>query len=191
MKKSTLGISALALAAIAGVAIAAEAPQHMNHGRMAEPTTRAEAQTAAGEMFDRIDTNHDGNISRDEFAAPRGKSDSGHDHSAAQAAPEHGQGEAMGHRMGGDRGRRGHGMMAMMLLRDADTNGDKAVTRPELTAAALKHFDAADANKDGKLTPEEKQAAMRTHMQQMRGRMAGHGGAGHDMGTMGGTPKQR
>ena len=89
MKKITLGISALALA-LAGAAIAAEAPMH--HG-MDKTMTRAEAKAHAEEAFakldvnhdgkldkadrtariaahfDAIDTNHDGTISRDEFIA--------------------------------------------------------------------------------------------------------------------------
>lgn len=202
MKKLTLGISALALAAVAGVAIAADAPARMNHGRMAETTTRAEAQTRAEEMFtrfdvnkdgkideadraahraqmfDKIDTNKDGNISRDEFAAahPRGHGDAPPPPPGAQGMRmEHGQGDGKGRGMGGHMGRRGHGMMGKMPLRGADTNGDKAITKPELVAAALKHFDAADANKDGKLTPDERRSAMRSHMQHMRGGMGGHG----------------
>ncbi len=207
MKKLTLGTSAAisALVLAAGVAIAADAPRAMNHGRMAETTTRAEAQTRAGEMFDRfdvnkdgkideadraahraqmfdkVDANYDGNISRDEFASSgdRGRRDAPSPPSGPPGMRmDHGQGDGMGKHMGGHTGMRGdHGMMGRMLLRDADTNGDKAITKAELTAAALKHFDAADANKDGKLTPDERRTAMRGHM------------GGHDMGGMGDAPK--
>ena len=90
MKKIALGISAMALA-LAGAAIAAEAPAHgPDHDKV---LTRAEAQARAeeafakldvnhdgkldkadriariSEHFDKIDTNHDGSISRDEFIA--------------------------------------------------------------------------------------------------------------------------
>jgi Ca2+-binding EF-hand superfamily protein len=40
-----------------------------------------------------------------------------------------------------------------------DTNGDKVVTRDELLSGVTKHFDLADANKDGSVTPAERQAA--------------------------------
>ena len=166
MKKLTLGTSAAisALVLAAGVAIAADAPRAMNHGRMAETTTRAEAQTRAGEMFDRFDVNKDGKIDEADRAAHRAqmfdKVDANYDGNISRDE----------FASSGDRGRR-----------DAPS---KAITNAELTAAALKHFDAADANKDGKLTPDERRTAMRSHMQEMRGHMGGH-----DMGGMGDAPK--
>ena len=58
--------------------------------------------------------------------------------------------------MRGHHGKRGghHGMM----MGKADTNGDKAISQAEFQTAALARFDAADANKDGQVTAEERQA---------------------------------
>jgi Ca2+-binding EF-hand superfamily protein len=59
----------------------------------------------------------------------------------------------------------------MRMARMADTNSDGAITTAEFTAAALQRFDAMDTNKDGQVTPEERQAAreqMRAKWQQMR-----------------------
>ena len=57
--------------------------------------------------------------------------------------------------MRGHHGKRGgHGMM----MARADTDGDKAVSQAEFQAAALARFDAADANKDGQVTAEERAA---------------------------------
>jgi hypothetical protein len=49
----------------------------------------------------------------------------------------------------------------------ADANKDGRVTLQEAQAAALQHFDKADTNRDGRITPEER---MQMH-QKMR---AGH-----------------
>ena len=51
------------------------------------------------------------------------------------------------------------------LLDMADGNKDGRVSLQEATAAALQHFDRADLNHDGKLTPEERRQAH----QQLRG----------------------
>ena len=89
-------------------------------------------------MFDMIDTNHDGSISRDEFA---------------RAPMNHGMGGGMsGGKMGG-----GGGMARMWSM--ADANHDGRVTLKEATDMALMRFDRMDANHDGQVTPEERAAA--------------------------------
>lgn len=189
MKKTTLAIavSLIATTAVAGIASAASGPNARDG-----VTTRAEAQSHAGQMFaqmdankdgkidsadraahqaamfDGLDTNKDGSISRDEFNA-------GHANRGPGARAERGgeppmRGERMGRRGGG------HGM-GMMMVRMADADKDGSVTQAELTTAALAHFDKADANKDGQLTREERRAAhrqMREHMGKMRGGHQGH-----------------
>ena len=105
-------------------------------------------------MFDVMDTNKDGNISRDEFA----RAPMGHHGGAGEMGNQRG--------MGGHDGHRGGGKMRMMAMADADKDGK--VTLPEATAMALQHFDRADTNHDGKLTLEERQAA-HAQMEKMRG----------------------
>lgn len=56
-------------------------------------------------------------------------------------------------------GMRGHMMKIMFAI--ADTDGDGALSFEEVTAIHKRIFDAVDANKDGKVTPEEMQAFMR------------------------------
>jgi Ca2+-binding EF-hand superfamily protein len=56
-------------------------------------------------------------------------------------------------------GIRGHMMKIMFVI--ADTDADGALSFEEVTAIHKRIFDAVDANKDGKLTPDEMQAFMR------------------------------
>jgi hypothetical protein len=53
----------------------------------------------------------------------------------------------------------GHGMKIMFAI--ADTDGDGALSFEEVTVIHKRIFDKVDANKDGKVTPEEVQAFMR------------------------------
>lgn len=152
--------------------------------------TRAEAQTGAGtrfarmdvnkdgkidqadrqlrreamktRMFDRLDADHNGQLTKAEFTA----ASSGHDRGGRMAANE--SGEARGQHHGGGHGRRG-GMMGMDRMADADGNG--AITQAEFQTAALKRFDTMDTNKDGQVTQAERQAAraqMKAQWQQQR-----------------------
>ena len=197
------GASALAVTGVAGTAVAQQAVQHKPGGMAMATVTRAEAQTKAGAMFERMDANKDGKIDAADREARLGQRfdamDSNRDgkidrgefmagHAPKQGADGHraamGEGRGMMHH-----GYRGHGKMAMRMLGKMDTNGDKAVTRAEFVTGMLARFDAADANKDGKVTPEERRAAMRAHMDEMggmdgMGSMYGMGGM-DGMGGMG------
>jgi len=112
---------------------------------------RAEMQA---KMFERLDANKDGSISKAEW------DQHGADRAAKRAErgdrrADAGEGKRDGMR-GGHHGKRGghHGMM----MGKADANGDKAISQAEFQTAALARFDAADANKDGQVTAEERQA---------------------------------
>lgn len=101
-----------------------------------------------GAMFDQLDTNRDGSISRSEFeAAPalheRSVIVRNHDGGGAPGAMR-----MRGMRMG--MGLRGH------MFDMADANRDGRVTLQEATAAAYRHFDMADVNRDGRITPDER-----------------------------------
>jgi hypothetical protein len=54
-----------------------------------------------------------------------------------------------------------HGHMMKIMFAIADSNGDGALSFDEVTAIHKRIFDMIDANKDGKVTPEEMQAFMR------------------------------
>lgn len=140
--------------------------------------TRAEAQAHATERFARMDANKDGKIDAADreaaraamqakrFASFDANSDGsiskaewdqqGADRAAKRAAAgEAGQGKR--HAMRGHHGKRG-GHHGMWMMGKADTDGDKAISQAEFQTAALARFDAADANKDGQVTAEERKA---------------------------------
>jgi Ca2+-binding EF-hand superfamily protein len=50
--------------------------------------------------------------------------------------------------------------MMKIMFAIADTDGDGALSFEEVTAIHKRIFDAVDANKDGKVTPDEMQAFM-------------------------------
>lgn len=168
-----LALSALgAFALTSGIALAAAQPHEMGDHPQGE-VTRAQAAAMAAkrfeqmdvnrdgghdradreamharmtaEMFDRADTNKDGTISRDEWTAGAAR--------FAGMQREH-----------GGMGMRGRPMMMNHMGMMADADGDRAVSRQEFEARALQHFDRVDANKDGRITADERaqaHAAMR------------------------------
>ena len=133
----------------------------------------ADRDAKMGKMFDNIDTNHDGSISRDEFMAHhRGMMDHD-DKPGGPPPPPMADGKADGAGKGWHKRGMGGGMGgAMGMLRMADTNNDGVVTRAEYDASVKAMFDKADTNHDGKVTPEERRAAFMS----MHGRRGGMGG---------------
>jgi hypothetical protein len=73
------------------------------------------------------------------------------------------------------RGGYGHGGMRDMggfgarMFEMADANKDGRVTLQEAQAAALQHFDMADANRDGQITPDERRQMHERMRAQHRG----------------------
>jgi hypothetical protein len=123
-----------------------------------------------GAIFDRLDTNHDGSISRQEFMAGQPQmrqqrvmilrnGPEGAPGVPGEPGMEHMKMHLRG--AGMDRGFGGH------LFDMADSNHDGRLTLQEAEAAALAHFDRADLNHDGRITPEERSQA-RQLMRQRR-----------------------
>lgn len=146
-------------------------------GKLDKADREAHMAEMKTKMFAKLDANGDGSISRTEFmaAGPMGH------HGGPDGPPPPGDDMAgMDHgKPGGKRGGRGHGgkhggMGMMMMAKMADTNNDGAVSKAEFMAAAAKHFDEADANKDGKITKEERRAMH----QKMRGAWKDRRGGG-------------
>jgi Ca2+-binding EF-hand superfamily protein len=124
------------------------ADRPMREGPMADGPGR----DGRAEVFARLDANHDGVITRDEFM---------------NAGPGAGRverrvivmrdGDGPG-REGPGMGMHGGGMHGRMMER-MDSNHDGRISLAEAEAGALEAFDRADANHDGVVTPEERQAA--------------------------------
>jgi hypothetical protein len=114
--------------------------------RAAGQAKRAERRTA---MFDRLDANKDGAISRAEFEAPRADGQRG------QRAEHAGRGHRGGMHGGGQRmGRNGEGRFPIVIA-EAEQKATEAFTR-------------LDANRDGTLTGEERRAGMQARRAEMR-----------------------
>jgi hypothetical protein len=98
-----------------------------------------------GAMFDRLDANRDGAISRQEYVSAQPQVNQRRTFVMRRGPGAAGQGQA---RMRGGMGGR--------MFETADINRDSRVTLQEATNAALQRFDSADANRDGTLTREER-----------------------------------
>ena len=134
-----LGASVLSTQAFAQTAPASppapsaqvQAPQ--GGGWVQGPQTRDQAKQRADMMFQRVDLNHDGILTREEADQILDQMSSGDDSGRA------------------DR-------MEQMFNRLFGTA--KSITQAQFEAQMLARFDAADLNHDGTVTPEERQQAM-------------------------------
>lgn len=192
MRKSlTLGLIGLAtLAAVPALAIVHEAKAGPHGGRSMAPQTRAEAQAEVKARFERFDTNKDGTVTRAEFEAASGAMKAQRDarresrqEDTFASLDNDGNGQISraewdaGHPGDGKSGPGGRmpGLRAAMGDRwfDAlDANKDGKVTLAEANAAAMARFDRLDANKDGTVTPEERKAAHDARRAKWQGKRA-------------------
>lgn len=130
-----------------------------------ERMTKSEPKRAA-KLFDRLDTNHDGKITRAEVEAAR----------AARLAAS-GKPTKPGRKPAGSvlfdaarangkitvRHANMRGSAIARLFDAADVNKDGRVSLEEAQQAARQQFDAADLNHDGVLTPDERRQASKSH----------------------------
>jgi hypothetical protein len=98
-------------------------------GRGPREFSRQQAQQLADSMFERFDLNHDGVVTRDEAEQAR---------SRMSAASGHGGGRAE--------------RMIDKLFGTAES-----VTKSQVETLTLAHFDKQDANRDGGVSPAERQ----------------------------------
>jgi hypothetical protein len=191
MKRILTGasVAVAALAVAPAIAQVAQAP-HAAHADKAH--SRAEVQAKVAEHFARVDANRDGVVTKAEAEAVRAERrerrgeriaerredrfdrlDANKDGQLSRAEFD-GARELREQRRAARPGRmhlramrgRLHGRMFEM----ADANKDGRVTLQEAQAAALSHFDMADANRDGQVSRDERM--------QMRQRMRAERPAG-------------
>ena len=157
--------------------------QHQGMGAMGERRGRGGNRMAMngamgnpGAAFDRLDANRDGMISRDEFAKAREmRVERKVVISGAPGAGMVGEHRGMNkmHRMnGGGRGMGGGRMGGGGMMRMADLDRDGRVSLQEATTSALQRFDRVDANRDGRITPDERRQ-QREQRKAMRAPKAG------------------
>jgi Ca2+-binding EF-hand superfamily protein len=119
--------------------------------------------------FDRLDTDRNGWIGRDEFAKGREVRIEKRVERREKIKEARKDGKRAGmrmHRMGGMGG--GAHMIVM-----ADTNKDGRITLQEAEAMALQHFDQMDSNRDGQITRDERRSGRKVMIQRMRAPTAG------------------
>lgn len=113
----------------------APAPQGNLRGNWLQANmTRTQAQQMADSMFQKLDANHDGTLTRAE---------------AEQAAAQ----------MGGGQGGQGPGGRFAARMIDRLFSGGDSVTLAQFEAQALARFDRQDLNHDGTVTADERQQA--------------------------------
>lgn len=130
--------------------VTAEELRQLGQARMAERgERRAERQER---VFDRLDRNRDGQISRQEFAQARALR-------RGRAGP------------GGARGMRGMrgGRMAMRGLAGRLLGEDGVLTADEFRRQALQRFERIDANRDGRISADERRGLRDRFRQDRRG----------------------
>jgi Ca2+-binding EF-hand superfamily protein len=130
---------------------------------------RPPAQAGAGQYFQRLDTNGDGAISREEaqghprieqaFEAMDADKDGKVTEAEFRAAME-----SYREQKGGDKGRAVKDRWSKV-----DANGDGAISRDEAAQGSpfvAKHFDEIDADKNGQITPQEIRDYIQSHRRQ-------------------------
>ena len=195
MKKLLIGGVAL-LASAAAIAQIAPAPS----AKAAKVHTRAEVQAKVAAHFAKLDTNRDGSVTKAEADSAKAalreqvaerredrrenafeRIDGNRDnvisrpewdaHAAQREqriASRDRNADGRPDRRGGGRGMQMAGFGGHMFEM-ADANKDGRVTLQEAQAAALRHFDMADANRDGQVTPDERRQMHQRMRAQHRG----------------------
>ena len=160
MRSMLIGGAAAAAIFVGGAALAAQpapptqtAARAARHGRFMQPATRAEVQARTAAMFARLDTNHDGFVTKDELSAVEAKREEKAEARAQRFDPSkmfdrldtNHDGQITADELAARRGRRAQAVTGARaqtagfhgLFARADTNKDNVLTRPEFDAMGL------------------------------------------------------
>ena len=196
MKMLLIAGGALALAVPALAQVAPASAPRTQHAMKTE--TRAELQAKVAEHFARMDTNRDGFVTKAEadaaaqaFRGKRGEQraewrgqaferlDANRDGAITRAEWDAAQAQRQQRFAARDQNNDGRpdgarfahrgmgGGFGGHMFEMADANRDGRVSLQEAQAAALQHFDMVDTNRDGRISPEERMQ-MRERMQATR-----------------------
>jgi hypothetical protein len=175
--KSFSILAGAALLAMSGTALAQPGAGGARGERAQADVTRAEAAARADAMFQRLDLNRDGQVTREEARQAHQQMRA---ERLAQMTPEQRaqmeQRRAQWQERRGQRAERGEGRRGGGERRGA--RGERmfgeqgTITAEQFRARALERFDRMDANRDGVVTAAERQQAraeMRSRWQERRG----------------------
>lgn len=144
--------------------------QEARKAKMAE--RRAQREAKAGQKmerrFARLDQDGSGGVSQAEMDAAR-------EQRGEMRGQRGDRAEAQGKRGGKRAGKHGGRDMMRGLVRQADTDGDRVVTRAEFDRTVAAHFAKMDADNNGTLTAEERKTARAAMRAEFRGARQGGG----------------
>lgn len=170
MRKAVILLIAAALPA-ATLALAGPALARGDRGPDRAPMTRSGVEALVGEAFARLDVNRDGILSKadreakfaEQFA--RADSDGNGQLSLAEASAARENRRDEWRDRPRDEAARGEGRRALHslvgIVRSADADGDRQISRAEFSTAALTRFDRADSDSDGTISRDERRDAIR------------------------------
>ena len=167
--KTTLALAGALLLASNVHAGPQDAPKPMDHGKkmdhaaMKMPATPEARAKMANTMFDRIDTDKNGSLSRAEFVEHHRtmSMDDGMGHAGSHAGMKHAGMHHEGiHHEGMKHGAREHAGHAPVAASSAfaalDSNQDGRLSKPEMARHPMAaHFAMMDSDTDGYLSPRE------------------------------------
>jgi hypothetical protein len=168
MKKISI-VAGLAALAVSGTAVA-QTQGGFQRGDRGGDITRQQALERADQMFQRLDLNRDGQVTREEAQQAREqmrvqmgerRAQRGGEQNAERTAKRAEWAAKRGERAG-QRGQRGEGMFG--------ANG--VITQAEFRQRALERFDRMDLDRNGVVTAAERQQARAQMKQQMQQRRA-------------------
>lgn len=143
-------------------------PAEMKAAREARMEKRAERmEDRRARRFERLDSDNSGGVSEAELRAAR--------EARAERRAEHGA-EPGERRRQMQKMRGARQMHARHMLRMADANNDRVVSRAEFDAMVDSHFAKVDTDGSGAITAAERKAAHETMRQRMRNQHRQHGG---------------